>query len=500
MDDYRIFQHPDKRPPLDSADGASGEAPNDALYADNHASAARDLRYAPRFDADGTDAPADAGNTGDVATIDGSVTSVSAPMKPARSDAAWARPYQLDESPRRQGTQRSLEEALVNWWSDGTLPPPPVVRDGLMMLEAGIDVEESHRSLLLRSALAYRRGMLTALKHQQDPERTALIMREALLDGDAPLPVSELSRLMREDPGSTQWLPRLEAELVTPALSADPVRSARANAVLIHLADPAETPDALLAMIGSERRRLRVAWQLVALVLMAFLVAAAFGVWARARTAADFTRIPTGTFAVFNPDGTTREVAITGYWLARFEVTNGDYRQCVDKGECPAPTNPGSATRTGYFDDPAFDAYPVVHVERDAARAYCRWRGGRLPTESEWQVGASYSPVLERSYRYPWGDRYATGLANDVAAATGDTLQVGSLMPAGASPWGAADFAGNVAEWTLSDAQDGSAIVKGGSFLDDATTLQSGARQLVDARDAQPWLGFRCVMTPFSLW
>ena len=516
MDDHWRFQRPDKRnKPASTDDAADNTASAGTSAAANGANnggsdrtsvgstvpGAGYYRYAPGFEA----AEGDELAGGDVAPYADDPAAEAGAWPGDNSsapqvDAAWMRPYLDSSGPRRRGAQRSLEEALVSWWSDGRLPPPAVVRDGLMMLEAGIDVEESHRSLLLRSALHYRRGMLTALKHQRDPERTALILREALLDADAPLPLAELSRLIREDPGSAQWLPRLEAELVTPALAADLVRSARANAALMHLTDPAGTPDVFLAATGSARDGRPVWWRLLWLIAAAVVVAALIGGWARSRTLATFARIPNGEYAVFNPDGSTRTVQLTGFWLGRREVTNGEYARCVDKGACPAPALRASATRPGYFDDPAFADYPVVNVERAAARAYCQWRGGRLPTESEWQVAASYSPVLARAYRYPWGDRYAAGLANDADAAVGDTLQVGSFMPAGGSPWGNADMAGNVAEWTLSDGQEGMAIVKGGSFVDDAAAVQSGARQLAAPTATEPWLGFRCVTVPFSLW
>ncbi|MEZ4613664.1 MAG: SUMF1/EgtB/PvdO family nonheme iron enzyme [Caldilineaceae bacterium] len=62
------------------------------------------------------------------------------------------------------------------------------------------------------------------------------------------------------------------------------------------------------------------------------------------------------------------------------------------------------------------------------------------------------------------------------------------------------DMAGNVAEWTLSDGQEGMAIVMGGSFVDDAAwAVQSGARQLAAPDATESWLGFRCVTVPF-LW
>ena len=101
-------------------------------------------------------------------------------------------------------------------------------------------------------------------------------------------------------------------------------------------------------------------------------------------------------------------------------------------------------------------------------------------------------------YRFPWGDEFSVQQANGAASGIGDTMQVGSFQPAGDSPLGASDMAGNVAEWTATATrQEGAAahVVKGGSFLDGCTGLTThGRRGPMPSRTAANWIGIRCAL------
>ena len=104
-----------------------------------------------------------------------------------------------------------------------------------------------------------------------------------------------------------------------------------------------------------------------------------------------------------------------------------------------------------------WEDHPVREATWDGARAYCAWRGARLPTEVEWEAVAR-----GRSGRtYPWGEARPLIEHAVFGRGSGQTAPVGS-HPAGATPEGVHHLAGNVAEWTSTlyrpypyDANDG---------------------------------------------
>jgi len=125
-------------------------------------------------------------------------------------------------------------------------------------------------------------------------------------------------------------------------------------------------------------------------------------------------------------------VYLDAYWIDQTEVTNAQYNQCAMAGVC-----------SGGDMAPEWTDFPVTNVNWLQAQIYCSWVGGRLPTEAEWEKAARGTD----GRTYAWGETLGCDYTRyHGAPCGGEALPVGSL-PAGASPYGALDMSGNVAEW-----------------------------------------------------
>lgn len=181
--------------------------------------------------------------------------------------------------------------------------------------------------------------------------------------------------------------------------------------------------------------------------------------------------------------------------FTKSEVTVAQYQACIDAGTCKPQDSATFAQKKncnrGSKDRPD---HPMNCVTWQGAEAFCKWAGGRLPTEEEW-----YSEASDAGKRkYPWGEQEPTcdlaiwgdGKKPDGCGKKG-TWPVCS-KPAGNSVSGLCDLSGNVWEWT-SSGEAASRVMRGGSWAHrDPANLRTLSRTKVDPNNMVDRFGFRC--------
>ena len=220
------------------------------------------------------------------------------------------------------------------------------------------------------------------------------------------------------------------------------------------------------------------------------------------------------------PDEAPQRMVVPAFRLMRHEVTNAHYAafvaasghrshpetkgagyvwtdrwRLVEGADWRHPQGPGSSIE-------GRDDHPVVQVSMRDAAAFCKHHGLRLPSEVEWEFAARGTD----GRRYPWGDappqQGARAQANfgtlaccapDESDGYRTTAPVGRY-PAGASPFGPLDMAGNVWEWTASSfpARPQEVVLRGGGWGNNPYCLRTSYRHGNPPDIGLDMVGFRC--------
>ena len=180
---------------------------------------------------------------------------------------------------------------------------------------------------------------------------------------------------------------------------------------------------------------------------------------------------------------TLREVNLPLFRIGKYPVTVAQYLMFVEEGTAP------NCEPANWEEQQEHPNWPVVRVTWHQAAAYCKWAGGRLPTEEEWERAARGPKCT----KYPWGNEGIDPFrVNYDESKIGHLTPVG-LYPSGASAEGACDMAGNVFEWTSSEWSKGDRFYawRGGCFSDDRTGARPSCRSNLRPDEQNQFLGFR---------
>jgi formylglycine-generating enzyme required for sulfatase activity len=233
----------------------------------------------------------------------------------------------------------------------------------------------------------------------------------------------------------------------------------------------------------------------------------------------ELVRIPAGEYwmgsEIWSYDEKPQHrLSLPDYWMGKFPVTVGQYTAFL--------------IASGYGFGPAQiedlshrSNYPVTSLTWYDACAFCRWVNetimaemgesegyqARLPTEAEWEKAARGTDGRE----YPWGNSEPDETRCNFNRNLADVCAVGRYSPLGDSPFGCADMAGNVWEWTHSlkysypyrtddgrESEEGSAerVVRGGAVYSFTRQVRCACRAANDPTHTYTSRGFRMCLSP----
>jgi len=196
-------------------------------------------------------------------------------------------------------------------------------------------------------------------------------------------------------------------------------------------------------------------------------------------------------------------VRATGYRtdaeaLGKAWIFDGGQWRVLEGADWQHPRGPGT-------DVAAKSAHPVTQVSWRDAVTFCRWASEaarvtiELPSEPEWEKAARGTDGRS----WCWGEDPPTASCCNFGWNVNDTTPVGTYSPAGDSPYGCADMAGNVWEWTAdtfvyyplpgvtAPESHEVRVARGGGFQASAANLRCAFRSWFDIRDSSNCGGFR---------
>ncbi len=234
----------------------------------------------------------------------------------------------------------------------------------------------------------------------------------------------------------------------------------------------------------------------------------------------EMVRVPEGEFQMGSQSGDDDErpvhrVFVSAFFIAKYPVSNADYKRFVDATghRAPASRELGRRLWVGREFPPSIARQPVVNVSWDDAVAYCAWLSNatgeihRLPTEAEWEKAARGGLELKN---YPWGDEDP----HDARAWFGKTWKgLATLQDIDYGPangYGLYEVAGNVKQWVADlynaryyahssprDPQGAFSaldrVVRGSSAFDDAGHVRCASRSFKPPTERSVEIGFRLV-------
>lgn len=245
----------------------------------------------------------------------------------------------------------------------------------------------------------------------------------------------------------------------------------------------------------------------------------------------EFVHVPAGSFIIGRKENTPLAQKAEKNWqrielpynfyIGRYPITNEQYTKYIQATQ---------QKNSNWDSSPGFKL-PATKIAYNHAQKFCVWMQQkfgeelptnwqfRLPTENEWEKSARG----EFGSEWPWGNEWNLNLCNSMENGEERVTRIGYYSPEGDSPYGAADMAGNVWEWTISlwgekiDSPDPKyqnffsdeqktkeamhnvcRVLKGGSFQDSYQLVRCASRRGGYPLIGWPGSGFRVAVCPLN--
>jgi formylglycine-generating enzyme required for sulfatase activity len=218
--------------------------------------------------------------------------------------------------------------------------------------------------------------------------------------------------------------------------------------------------------------------------------------------------VPEGIFlmgdessSAYTNEKPVHEVYLDAFWIDKYEISNHQYKKCVESGNCSKPND------EALFNNSRFENFPVVNITWNQAKEYCIWAKRDLPTEAQWEKAARGT----KGQIYPWGNFPPNNKTANFNNIIGKSTMSGNY-PDGTSYFGSHDMAGNVWEWvndwyskdyyfsqSVWNNPEGAdsiqlKVIRGGSWSSPAGQLRSSYRSWYIFDSSNLDIGFRCAM------
>ena len=186
-----------------------------------------------------------------------------------------------------------------------------------------------------------------------------------------------------------------------------------------------------------------------------------------------------------NKLGAVNDSTVQGYYAGDKFWNPGDREYLdLDDKDCRIHWKAGQ-----FYIEAGFEEHPVVEVTWFGANAFASFYGYKLPSEKAWEKAARGNT----GFKYPWGDDDPSCMQANSYDCLKMTREVYNDL--GLSPYGVANMAGNVSEWTRSyfSSRTHVRVLRGGGWDGLNGNLLSYRRDNEDPTESTKSLGFRCI-------